>query len=204
MKQIISLIAFIITAIIAHAQSDYKAAMLENIQSIDTVNDAPTLNQLTATFAAIYDAKKEWQPLYYECFGYIKLSSAYENTDQKKAAIERAGTLLDSLPADNDEVLVLRALYAMNYLAIDRSAWQTYLPMINNSLAKAQAINAANPRSYYLQGILKYNMPASMGGGHEEGIKLFQQALQMFETFAPIDAFAPTWGRKDVEKYLSK
>jgi hypothetical protein len=203
MKKIMALAASFIILAMAHAQDDYKTTMKENIQALDTVTDAATLSRLAATFSAIYDVKKDWLPLYYQCLAYIKLSGAYNNAGQKKEAISMAAVLLDSLAADNDEVLVLRALYAMNYLAIDRSAWQTYLPVINNSIAKAQAINPANPRSYYLQGIIKYNMPASMGGGHDEGIKLFKLALQKFDAFAPASYLAPVWGRRDTEKYLS-
>ncbi len=176
--------------------------MLENIQALDTIGDAKMLNNLAATFTAIYDVKKEWQPLYYECLCYIKLSETYTNTDDRKTAIIKAETLLNNLPEENDEVQVLRALYAMNYLSIDRSLWQTYLPMMNAALKKAQGINADNPRIYYLQGILKYNMPASMGGGHEEGIKLFQQSLQKFENYKPIDNLTPNWGRKELEKFI--
>jgi tetratricopeptide (TPR) repeat protein len=186
------------------AQDDYKKVMLENIKALDTAADTQSLNKLVSVFTAVYDVKKDWHPLYYECLGYIKLSQAYQNTEQKKAAIQKAADLLDGLPTTNDEVLVLKGLYALDYLAIDRSEWQTYLPMLNNSLKKAQDINPDNPRSYYLQGLLKYNMPTSMGGGHEEGIKLFQQSMDKFESYKTTDDLSPTWGKKEVEKYLSK
>ncbi|HWB25521.1 MAG TPA: hypothetical protein VG738_08565 [Chitinophagaceae bacterium] len=204
MKKIIILAAVFLLTNALNAQDDYKTAMLNNIKMLDTAVTTASLSQIAATFSAIYEVKKDWHPLYYECYSYVKLSEAFASADQKKTAIDKAAALLDSLPKNNDEVLVLRALYAMDYLAIDRSAWQTYLPIINNSLAGAQAINANNPRSYYLQGILKYNMPASMGGGHEAGIALFKTALQKFDTLAETDELAPTWGRKELGKYLGQ
>ncbi|MDB4902042.1 MAG: hypothetical protein JWQ63_1323 [Mucilaginibacter sp.] len=204
MKTTLMLFAMLLIFSFTKAQDDYKKVMLENIQALDTAADTQSLNKLVSVFTAVYDVKKDWHPLYYECLGYIKLSRAYQNTEQKKAAIQKAADLLDGLPVTNDEVLVLRALYALNYLAIDRSEWQTYLPMLNNSLKKAQDINPDNPRSYYLQGLLKYNMPASMRGGHEEGIKLFQQSMEKFESYQTTDDLAPRWGKKEVEKYLSK
>src|SRR5260221_2949662 len=204
MKTTFMLLAMLLVFSFTKAQDDYKKVMLENIQAMDTVTNAQSLNNLVSVFTAVLEVKKAWHPLYYECLGYIKLSQAYQNTEQKKAAIQKAADLLDGLPTINDEVLVLTALYALNYLAIDRSEWQTYLPMLNNSLKKAQDINPDNPRSYYLQGLLKYNMPASMGGGHEVGIKLFQQSMDKFKSYKTADEFSPTWGKKEVEKYLSK
>ena len=121
-----------------------------------------------------------------------------------KQAIDKAATILDSLPAANDEVQVLRAWFAMQCLAIDRSTWQTYYPMMNAAIAKAQSLNADNPRLYYLKGILKYNMPQAMGGSKEEGLKIFQQALDKYNSYKPAGPFAPGWGKREVEQYLAK
>ncbi len=204
MKKTIYFVLCFATALCARSQNEYRNVMLQNIRALDTTTNAQTLKGIASTFAAIYSHKKEWLPLYYECLAYTKLSSAYEITEERRTAIDKAAQLLQSLPEDNDEVQVLRAFYAMKYLAIDRSEWQTFMPMINEGLSKAESINANNPRIYYLQGLLKYNIPESMGGGQEEGIRLFQQSLQKFELYKPEDELAPSWGRKDVEKYFSK
>ena len=204
MKRLIFFVLLFVYTYCAKAQDEYKTVMLQSIHGLDTTMDVQTLSGLATTFAAVYDYKKDWHPLYYECLAYVKLSEAFQNADQKKAAIDKAAELLENLPADNDEVQVLRALYAMDYLGIDRSAWQKFLPIINEGLSKAESINLDNPRIYYLRGVLKYNMPASMGGGHEEGIKLFRQSLQKYETYKPADDLAPGWGKTDVEKYLAK
>lgn len=199
------MILFVISLLSALAQDDYKSVMLQSIHTLDTTSkDAHALVSLASTFTALYDYKKSWQPLYYVCLSYIKLSVAYKNTEQRKAAIDKAAELLKDLPEDNDEVQVLRSMYAMNYLGIDRSAWLTFMPKINNGLDKAEEINPENPRIYYLRGLLKYNMPSMMGGGPEAGIKLFQQSLQKFKSFKPDDDFAPSWGRKEVEKFLTE
>lgn len=202
-KSLSFFILFVAPCISVSAQNDYKNAMIQNIQALDTTKDAQTLTSIAATFAAIYEFKKEWHPLYYECLTYINLSEAAQNIDKKKAALEKASELLKNLPQENDEVQVLQAWHAMYYLGVDRSAWQTYMPVITESLAKAENININNPRIYFLRGLLKYNMPAGMGGGHEEGMKLFQQSLEKFKSFRPADELAPSWGRKDVEKYLT-
>ncbi|MDB5285840.1 MAG: hypothetical protein JWR05_789 [Mucilaginibacter sp.] len=204
MKKTIMLLGTVLIFSWARSQDLYKNAMLENIRALDTASDVKSLNGLVSTFAAIYDVKKDWHPLYYECFGYLKLTKAYTNAEQKKKAIDKANTLLGQLPEKNDEVLVLRALYAMDYLAIDRSEWQSYLPMLQDAIARAQQINPDNPRSYYLQAVLKYNTPESMGGGHEAGILLFKQSLAKYASFKPTDEFAPDWGKEEVQKYLAK
>jgi hypothetical protein len=199
------LVSFVLASLQATAQEDYKAVMLQNIQVLDTTSkDVQALLTLASTFDALHAHGKSWQPLYYECLSYIKLSAAYTNTEQRKAAIDKAAELLKDLPESNDEVLVIRAMYAMNYLGIDQSAWMTFMPKINNGLDKAEEINPDNPRIYYLRGLIKYNMPAMMGGGTEVGINLFRQSLQKFESFRPADEFAPTWGRKEVVKFLAE
>jgi len=68
---------------------------------------------------------------------------------------------LKSLSEGNDEVQVLRAMYAMNYLGINRDEWLTFMPKINEGLDKAEEIKPDNPRIYYLRGLLKYNMPGN-------------------------------------------
>jgi hypothetical protein len=204
MKKIITLISLLSTTIFANAQDDYQTAMQENIRAVDSVKDAQTLTGITATFAALYDAKKEWQPLYYECLGYIKLSSVFTAANEKKQAIDKAAALLDSLPAANDEVQVLRAWFAMQYMAVDRSTWQTYYPIMNAAMARAQALNADNPRLYYIKGILKYSMPATMGGSRDEGLKVLRQALEKFASYKPAYNFAPAWGKTEAEQYLAK
>jgi hypothetical protein len=204
MKQIIFLVFILFTMRVLHAQDDYSVALQDNISKLDTTNDVMGLSQLAARFSAIYQAKKDWHPLYYQSLCFIRLGGTYTNVEQKKNAVIKAGELLDSLPADNDEVLVLRALYALTYLGIDRSVWQTYLPMINQSLEKAQALNANNPRIYYIQGILKYNMPASMGGGQDAGLRFLRTAMEKFQEINVKDEFAPTWGKKETEKLLRK
>jgi hypothetical protein len=203
MKKITLSVLFFAIALCARSQGEYRNVMLQNIRALDTTTDAQKIKAIASTFSAIYSHKKDWLPLYYECLAYTKLSSAYENIEERRTAIDKASQLLQSLPENNDEVQVLRSFYAMKYLAIDRSEWQTYMPMINEGLSKAESINVNNPRIYYLQGLLKYNMPESMGGGQEEGVKLFQLSLQKFESYRTEDELAPSWGRKDVEKYLS-
>ncbi len=55
-----------------------------------------------------------------ECFAYLKLSEVYQNLEQRKAAINKAAELLQNLPENNEEVQVLRALYAMDYLVLTK------------------------------------------------------------------------------------
>lgn len=203
MKKIILFSIVALAQHIVQAQADYKTVMLKNIRALDTTRDAQALNDIGSVFAAIYEFRKEWLPQYYECLAYIRSSESYTNDEQKKSVMEKAGAVLAKLPQDNDEVLVLRALYGMDNLAIDRTAWQTFLPMINNSLKKAIEINPQNPRAYYLKGLIKYNMPASMGGGREEGMQLFRQALEKYQARDTADELRPAWGKKELENYLS-
>jgi len=203
--------------------AEYALALSGNIRALDTTGDASQLNVLASVFGAMYAVKKEWHPLYYQCLAMIRLSGVLTGADGRESALRQAEKLLSMLEglsaasqgqsqavppgemkaAPADEVLVLRADFAMAMLAFNRDLWQQYLPMINTSLSQAEAINPANPRPYYLQGIMTYHMPATMGGGKEAGMELFRKALEKYEAFSTKDPYAPAWGRKETEKYLT-
>ncbi len=204
MKRIISIIAFVALFICAKAQENYEQIMKQNIQLLDSAKDANTLSRSASVFAVIYAGKKDWHPLYYECLAYLRLTKILSDQDKKTAALQQALALLNTLPPEQDEVQVLKALYAMEYLEIDHSEWQTYLPMLEQALQKAEELNPDNPRAYYLEGVLKYGMPESMGGGHDAGLKLMELSKKKFDAYRSADALAPDWGKNEMLDYLRK
>jgi len=204
MKRIIVPLMFLATScrILAQNDDEYRTIMLSSIRTLDTATSGKDLTQLAVAFDALYQTNKDWRPLYYRALCYINLSKTYTKESEKKDALAKANELLTSLPVDKDEVQVLRALYAMSYLAADRSEWQQYLPMIKESLQKAETLNAENPRVYYLKGVLTYNTPPAMGGGKEKGTALLKKAMEKFQSFKPADEYSPSWGRPQVEEIL--
>jgi hypothetical protein len=188
----------------ARAQEDgYTVTLGENVQALDTATTVQALTGLATTFGALYEAKKDWLPLYYECLTSLRLSYAYADADRKEAALRQAEQQLSALPAGNDEVLVLRADFAMTILGVHQERWQQYLPMLNESLQQAEALNPENPRIYYLKGKKTYYMPAAMGGGKDAGLAILRVALEKYKAFRPKETYAPSWGREEVEKFLN-
>src|ERR1700737_4683790 len=185
---ITALIVFLVNGLSARAQDDYRAALLDNIYALDTTSTALELTKLANAFGALYEAKQEWQPLYYQCLATVRLSNACPDADRKEDALHQAEKLLAALPGGDHEVLVLRAYFAQAMLAFNRDLWQQYLPMINESLKQAGILNPDNPRVYYLKGIMTYYMPASMGGAKEAGLQLFRKALEKYDYVHPKDA----------------
>jgi hypothetical protein len=201
MKTTILSFTFLLVTIVAKAQDNYQTEMRKNIDQLDTINNVNSINGSISFFTAAYGLKNDWHALYEECFAYIKLSKAVKSDEDKKAALQTAANLLDKLPEQNDEIQVLKAYYAMNYLTVDHTEWQTYLPMLQEALQKAETLNPDNPRVYFLSGIMKYNMPAAMGGGHDEGLTILKKAKEKFSTYQPADGLAPGWGRREVLQY---
>jgi hypothetical protein len=204
MKRIIVPLLFLATSCRTLAQNDdeYRTVLLSSIRTLDTATSVKDLSQLAVAFDALYQTNKDWRPLYYRTLAYIRLSKTYTKESEKKDALAKANELVNSLPVDKDEVQVLRALYAMTYLAADHSEWQQYLPMIKESLKKAETLNAENPRVYYLKGVLTYNTPPAMGGGKEKGKELLKKSMEKYKSFQPADEFSPAWGMKDAETAL--
>jgi len=71
-----------------------------------------------------------------------------------------------------------------------------YIEKCFQSLETAKSQNPENPRTYYLMGIMKLNLPPSMGGGPETAKALFIEAEQKFNDFKQEGPFMPVWGKE--------
>ncbi len=79
-----------------------------------------------------------------------------------------------------------------------------YMEKSFQSLGKAMTLNPKNPRSYFLLGINKLNMPSSMGGGAEVARPLFLEAEEKFKSFQSEDPLWPKWGEDVNSSELAK
>jgi hypothetical protein len=202
MKKILFIVLALFSVALQAQNNEYRSAMIQNIQLVDTSNSYHQLSRATAIFGALYEAGSQWEPLYYEIFALTKQAYANITSDQKETVLTTAERLMDKLPQDNDEVLVLKAYHAQAMLGIHRELWQKYLPIINQSLKRAEEINSNNPRIYYLKGLMVYFMPQEMGGGKEKGLQLFRQAREKFSNFQSKNEYAPIWGKTDTQKII--
>ena len=109
------------------------------------------------------------------------------------------------LGPENSETFVLAAMIANGRLAVDGQArWQKYGAIFSENLGKAKALNADNPRIYYLKGTSLFYTPTMFGGGKAASIKYFEQAKALFEKESKASLLVPYWGNEMNEYYIAE
>lgn len=207
MKKIILLFASSLLMMATYAQSEkYLKTMQEKIGGLDSTWDATTLKDLSASFERIADAEKtQWLPYYYAALTQINSGYAMSKgqmggmTDKIDPIADKAEQLIvkaADLSKDNPEIYVVKKMIAsLRMMADPMNRYMQYGPMAQEALETAKKLNPENPRVYLLEGQDKYFTPEQFGGSKTEAKKLFEQALQKFETFKPATPIDPSWGK---------
>jgi hypothetical protein len=210
MKKIF-LIAMTMVAITANAQSDkYFAAMKANLSKFDSAKTTSDFENLAAAFTRIGDAEKtQWLPYYWAG---IALSTAGWNDQKidKDAWGARIISLCDKAEAltiesaDKAEILTLRNMAATQQMMVDpQSRYMSYGQQAAGYLQKGMALNANNPRLYYLQGMSLFNTPEQFGGGKAKAKSIFEKAVELYKT-EQAKPLHPHWGDKEAAQMLAQ
>jgi hypothetical protein len=129
-------------------------------------------------------------------------------SDKLDPIADKAESLLnkaEALSKDNSEIYLVRKMIATIRLMGDpMTRYMQYGPMAEEALQTAIKLNPENPRIYLLQGEDKFYTPEQFGGSKSEAKKLFEQALQKFDSFKPASELDPTWGRNITAFFLSQ
>ncbi len=219
MKKIILSFSLLLFLVSAFAQSEkYMKAMQDKISALDSTRDANTLKDLSATFERIGDAEKtQWLPYYYGALtlvnsGYTTWMNSQGNTsglaEKLDPLADKAEGILnkaDALNKNNSEVYVIKKMIATLRMMVDpMNRYMTYGPQAQEALEMAKKLNPENPRVYYLEGMDKFQTPEQYGGSKVEAKKLFEQAIQKFDTFQPATVIDPQWGKTSTQYFLSQ
>jgi hypothetical protein len=200
----------------SYGQSEkYFNAMREKVSALDTTRNPELLSGLSSAFERIADAEKtQWLPYYYAALSQVNAGYFIMNgkmgglADKLDPIADKAELLLnkaEELSKENSEIYIVKKMIAsLRMVADPMSRYMTYGPVAAEALEMAKKINPENPRAYYLEGQDKLFTPEQFGGSKEEAKKLFELALQKFESFKPADAIAPHWGRGNTEFFLAQ
>lgn len=121
--------------------------------------------------------------------------------DQADPLVEKVKALNDK----SDETYVLAALVANARLSVDGATrWKKYGDVFSDDLKKAKAINADNPRIYYLKGVSVFYTPAAFGGGKKNAKTYLEKSKDLFAKQDSDSVMKPYWGLKPCEDYLQK
>lgn len=209
-KLIISALVLCFAAAQLNAQSPkLQQAIGKTLGEMAAAKTTDDQKSVINAFARIADAEPtEWLPRYYAALN--RTFAAYETmkTDMP-AAQQMAKTALEEVkmaqkiaPMES-ELMVLEAfIYQLQLIENPMSNGQKYTPMILQTLGKAEAIDANNPRVNYVRGQFLLNMPEFYGGGVAKGTPDIEKASTKFGAFKPTSPIHPNWGASQNETIL--
>ncbi|OJJ14624.1 hypothetical protein BKI52_42090 [marine bacterium AO1-C] len=223
MKKITLLLVCVLTTLSLFANGDadkykkapfinsdkYKKAMLTNLGKMKNAKTKADMQTVANQFERIASAEKgKWLPSYYAAYTYIRMVRFEKDAAKKDQVLDKADGLLKAaakLAPNNSEVVALEAYLALTRLSVDPMArGREYSGMVFAKAGKAKALNPKNPRPYFLEAILKMNMPPAFGGGKDQACPLFKSAAQNFESFQPKTELMPNWGKETNAKMMKR
>jgi hypothetical protein len=210
MKRIF-LITAVLFSIAATAQSEkYTSAMKANLTKFDSAKTVADYEGIAAALIRIGDAEKtQWLPYYWAG---IALSTAgwIDQKIDKDAMATRIIALCDKADAltmdnnDKAEILAVRNMAATQQMIVDpQTRYMTYGQQAAGYLQKGIALNANNPRLYYLQAMSVFNTPEQFGGGKAKAKPIFEKAVALYKA-EQVKPLYPHWGDKEAMQMLAQ
>lgn len=206
----ITLISLATWTMQAMGQDDrYTSAMLDAMELMEQATEPGEFTESANRFERIAAAEKSrWLPYYYASYSLVVMSFEEQDGAQKDLILDRAQNLLDQalgLEPEESELHVLQAfIYPSRILVDPMGRGMTYIELMFASIEQAKSLNPENPRSYFLEGINKLNLPASFGGGTDVAKPILEEALVKFEAFENPDPLWPSWGEEQTRTELGK
>jgi hypothetical protein len=211
------IIGMMLLSVAGISQTDkYVKAMEAKITLMDKTNTPSGWQELANSFERIAEAEKtQWLPYYYAAVSNVMTGYMMNNgqpgavnstqIDQLADKAEAMITKAEALEKDNSEIFcVKKMLNTLRMMADPMTRFQTYGPKAAEALAKAKALDPNNPRVYMLEGQDKLFTPEQFGGSKTEAKALFETSLKKFEENKPKSSIAPSWGKNQVEYFLTQ
>lgn len=183
----------------------YTTMMAATINELMSTGDPAVLKALAAKFErAATVAPQDWLPRYYQAYALVvNAFQSKEDGDAKDKTIDQAEAALAQarqLHGDESELLTLQAYAYQARLGISPMARaQQYSELVGEAVAKAQALNPSNPRSYLVEANNVNFTPKMFGGGPEAAKPLYEQAQAKYAAFKPAGPLMPTWGQRQLQ-----
>ncbi len=210
MKNLLMILTITLCAINGRAQEDrYTTAMKSAVDMLEQASEPAEFAESANRFERIAAAEKErWLPCYYASYALVVMSFDEPDGGRKDQILDRAQDLLDKaleLEPGESELQVLQAFIYNSRIMVDPvGRGVTYIEKVFVSLETAKKLNPENPRIYFLEGVNKLNLPASMGGGAEVARPILEEALVKFEGFSSGNPLWPGWGEDATRTELEK
>lgn len=205
MKTLVSII-LVVSSLCASA-SNYSETMKTSIDKIFNAKTVTELDQVASLFYRIGEKEQtKWLPYYYSAYAYTHSTFFMKDADSIDVVLDKAQAIMDQLvkkKEDESEVHVLQALiYSMRITGPSRGF--KYSSLSEEALAKAESLNANNPRIHYCRGNNVLHTPKMFGGGAAKALAHFHTADKLYTTSRDENSLLPSWGEKHNRAMLEK
>lgn len=186
---------------------EFHAAMLSNIQLIDSAKTAEDFIALANTFERISQAEsKEWLPPYYAAFCFTMNSFMTQDKKSIDDYLDKADELAakaDLLSPNNSEITCLMGMINSGRIMVNPAVRGKKFGMLAYAnYDKSREQDPTNPRPDYLQGQGTFYTPKAFGGGKEKAKPILQTAVNKYSKFTPKDDLCPNWGGGQCDRLL--
>ena len=127
----------------------------------------------------------EWLPGYYAAYCYVVLSFKEQEAGKKEKLLQKSEDLISQIlqiKPDESEIFALQGMLYQSYISIDpQNNAPVFSAKANQSFDKSIALNANNPRPYYLKGMNLMYTPEAYSGGMDAACPLFIKANELFD-----------------------
>ena len=207
MKKLVVTLVLVSLFSFGFSNENYEKAMSLSIENLFQAKTIPEYIEVANQFERISEIEKtEWLPLYYASYAYIMISFQEPENAKKDAYLDQAQKFLDHAKAidpNESELYMLQGFLYPSRINIDPiNRGMTCMSEINKSLDKALALDADNPRVYYLRATMTFHMSEAYGGGAAKALPLYLAADEKFKIFKPKTAISPNWGKEINDKDL--
>lgn len=212
MKKLIFAVIITASTTFGFAQTKYESAMTEKISKIEQHLKTDDFQTLSNDFTRIGNAEKtQWLPYYYAAFAQIqkgRILMREQKMSELDAVAAEAQKSLDKameLSKDNAELYILqKMIHSLKMMVNPMERYMTEGSLAAENLAKAEKLDAENPRITLLKAEDTYFTPEQFGGSKTKGLELFQKALDQFKVYKTASALHPNWGKAEAEYFLSQ
>ncbi|MFA8299934.1 MAG: tetratricopeptide repeat protein [Hyphomicrobiales bacterium] len=193
--------------VISQRTNDYKQLLG---QYIGEVYDAGSTEELELTIEMLHklseDNKKQWLPMYYQAYGYIRLALYVSNREEGRAFLKRAQSLIDKamdLSSNNSELYTLTGLiFASSIRFYQEKKAQDFIEMALVAYNYAIKLNPKNPRPWFLKGQILSDDYGTKERDLSAGCKFIKKAAELYNNVQVKDDLLPQWGSSSNAGYL--
>ena len=203
MRHII-LIAFMLVALVANAQSNFEKGMQKAFELWQ--NDQ--WSEAENVFERIANAEPDqWLPHYY--IAQMNSLKSWNVKDETilKSQLDKAQehlNLAKRISENNPEILVMQAQIYTNWVAYDGATYgMKYAAKVSELYAKANTLDPTNPRAAFCKADWAMGSARYFGQDTKPFCTDVEKSIELFANFKPESTLHPNWGKERAEQVLA-